>query len=87
MIFLQTFNGLISALISLFFHTHIDRSYSISTVFFANFEVKYVLEINYFTISRARIFSWSPGIDSNESIPPDYVARRAGTITLFLLGF
>jgi hypothetical protein len=37
--------------------------------------------------TRARIFKrlWSPGIDSNEKIPPDYVARRAGTITLFQL--
>ena len=39
-------------------------------------------------LTRARIFKrlWSPGIDSNESIPPDFEARRAGTITLFLLG-
>jgi hypothetical protein len=28
----------------------------------------------------------SPGIDSKASIPPAYVAWRAGTITLFLLG-
>jgi hypothetical protein len=37
---------------------------------------------------RARIFKrlWGPGIDSKELIPPVYVARRAGTITLFLLG-
>jgi hypothetical protein len=37
---------------------------------------------------RARIFEllWSPGIDSKASIPPAYVAWRAGTITLFLLG-
>ncbi len=37
---------------------------------------------------RARIFKrlWSPGIDSKEWIPPAYVAWRAGTITLFLLG-
>ncbi len=36
----------------------------------------------------ARIFKrlWSPGIDSKEWIPPAYVAWRAGTITLFLLG-
>jgi hypothetical protein len=27
-----------------------------------------------------------PGIDSKESIPPVYVAWRAGTTTLFLLG-
>ncbi len=27
-----------------------------------------------------------PGIDFKESIPPAYVARRAGTATLFLLG-
>jgi hypothetical protein len=27
-----------------------------------------------------------PGIDSKESIPPAYVAWRAGTTTLFLLG-
>ncbi len=30
--------------------------------------------------------SRSPRIDSKESIPPAYVARRAGTATLFLLG-
>jgi hypothetical protein len=32
---------------------------------------------------RARIFKllWSPGFDSNESIPSYYVARRVGTIT------
>jgi hypothetical protein len=37
---------------------------------------------------RARIFKrlWSPGIGSKASIPPAYVAWRAGTITLFLLG-
>jgi hypothetical protein len=29
---------------------------------------------------------WSPGIDSKALIPPAYVAWRAGTITLFLLG-
>jgi hypothetical protein len=29
---------------------------------------------------------WSPGIDSKVSIPPAYVAWRAGTITLILLG-
>jgi hypothetical protein len=36
-------------------------------------------------LTRARIFELlrSPGIDSN---PPAYVAWRAGTITLFLLG-
>ncbi len=28
---------------------------------------------------------WSPGIDAKASIPPAYVAWRAGTITLFLL--
>jgi hypothetical protein len=38
--------------------------------------------------SRARIFKrlWRPGIASKEWIPPAYVAWRAGTITLFLLG-
>ncbi len=38
--------------------------------------------------NRARIFKrlWSPGIDAKELIPPAYVAWRAGTITLFLLG-
>ncbi len=30
---------------------------------------------------------WSPWIDSEEWIPPAYVAWRARTITLFLLGF
>jgi hypothetical protein len=37
---------------------------------------------------RAWIFKIlrSPEIDSKESIPPAYVAWRAGTITLFLLG-
>ncbi len=29
---------------------------------------------------------WSPRIDSKELIPPAHAARRAGTITLFLLG-
>jgi hypothetical protein len=28
---------------------------------------------------------WSPGIDAKASIPPAYVAWRAGTLTLFLL--
>jgi hypothetical protein len=28
---------------------------------------------------------WRPGIDAKASIPPAYVAWRAGTITLFLL--
>ncbi len=39
-------------------------------------------------MNGARIFKrlWSPGIDSKEWIPPAYVAWRAGTITLFLLG-
>jgi hypothetical protein len=36
----------------------------------------------------ARIFKLlgSPGIDSKKSIPPAYVAWRAGTTTKFLLG-
>jgi hypothetical protein len=29
---------------------------------------------------------WSPGIDSNETIPIAYVVGCAGTTTLFLLG-
>jgi hypothetical protein len=39
-------------------------------------------------LTRARTFKclWGPGIDSKESIPPAYLAWRAGTITLFLLG-
>ena len=39
-------------------------------------------------IPRARIFKllWSQGIDSKELIPPAYVALRAGTMNLFLLG-
>jgi hypothetical protein len=43
--------------------------------------------LSYWT-AKARIFKrlWSPGIDSKELIPPAYVAWRAGTITLFLLG-
>ncbi len=42
----------------------------------------------YVSERRARIFKrlWSPGIDSKEWIPPAYVAWRAGTIALFLLG-
>ena len=38
--------------------------------------------------ARAGIFKplWSPGIDAKALIPPAYVAWRAGTITLFLLG-
>ncbi len=35
---------------------------------------------------RSRIFT-RLRIDSKESIPPAYVAWRAGTTTLFLLGF
>jgi hypothetical protein len=39
-------------------------------------------------VSRAGILKLlrSPGIDSKESIPPAFVAWRAGTTTLFLLG-
>jgi hypothetical protein len=42
----------------------------------------------YFQHGEHRIFEslWSPGIDTKEWIPPAYVAWRAGTITLFLLG-
>jgi hypothetical protein len=38
--------------------------------------------------NRAPIFKrlWSLGVDSKEWISPAYVAWRAGTITLFLLG-
>ncbi len=38
--------------------------------------------------ARARIFKllMSPRIDSKESIPTAYIAWRAGTTTLFLLG-
>jgi hypothetical protein len=38
--------------------------------------------------TRAGIFKplWSPGIDAKASTPPVYVAWRAGTITLFLVG-
>jgi hypothetical protein len=44
--------------------------------------------LNKMLLTWARIFKrwWSPGIDSKEWIPPAYVAWRAGTITLFLLG-
>jgi hypothetical protein len=37
---------------------------------------------------RARIFNLlrSPGIDSKDSIPPTYVAWRAGATDLFLFG-
>ncbi len=49
----------------------------------------YVLVLCVYTpqFSGARIFKrlWSPGIDSKASIPPAYVAWRAGMITLFLL--
>ncbi len=39
--------------------------------------------------NRVRIFKLlrSPRIDSKETIPPGCVALRAGTTTLFLLGF
>jgi hypothetical protein len=39
-------------------------------------------------ITRDRMFKrlWSPGIDFKEIILPAYVAWRAGTKTLFLLG-
>ncbi len=45
--------------------------------------------ITHQNVTRDRIFKRlrSPGIDSKELIPPAYVAWRAGTITLFLLGF
>ncbi len=38
--------------------------------------------------SRDGIFTLlrSPGIDSNDTIPPAYVTWRPGTTTLFLLG-
>jgi hypothetical protein len=41
-----------------------------------------------YRLARGGIFKLlrSPEIDSKESIPPNYVARRAGTTTLFLLG-
>ncbi len=38
----------------------------------------------YYTWARIRKRLRSPEIDSNESIPPAYVAGRAGTTTLFL---
>ena len=43
---------------------------------------------NFIEPSWAGIFKpvWSPGIDAKASTPPAYVARRAGTITLFLVG-
>jgi hypothetical protein len=41
------------------------------------------------TLTRDGIFKLlrSPGIDPKETIPPAYAAWRAGTTTLFLLGF
>jgi hypothetical protein len=41
------------------------------------------------SLDKAGIFNllWSPGIDFTESIPPAYVAWRAGTTTPLLLGF
>jgi hypothetical protein len=39
-----------------------------------------VTQIWYFKLLK------SPGIDSKESVPPAYVAWRAGMATLFLLG-
>ncbi len=49
--------------------------------------VNFVLMSSYLE-TLAGIFErvWGPGIDSKEWIPPAYVAWRAGTITLFLLG-
>ncbi len=46
-------------------------------------------ESAYENSSREGIFKllWSPGIDSKEWIPSAYVAWRACTTTLFLLGF
>ncbi len=48
--------------------------------------VAYTKVVN--NISRGGIFKllWSPEIDSKESIPPAYVAWRAGTKALSLLG-
>jgi hypothetical protein len=62
---------------------------SLPLTLFLSSEYSPVLPIPNLNISRSRIFKrvWSPGIDSNESIPPFYIARRRpGTITLFLLG-
>ncbi len=49
-----------------------------------NYDNRLVMAIVY----RVRTFKclWGPGIDSKEWIPPAYVAWRAGTKTLFLLG-
>ncbi len=43
--------------------------------------------LSFLFTSRARTFKilGSPGIESKESIPPAYVAWRAGTTTLLLL--
>jgi hypothetical protein len=53
-------------------------------------DIKINLQMNIDRYGRrpAGIFKpvWSPGIDAKASTPPAYVAWRAGTITLFLVG-
>jgi hypothetical protein len=44
-----------------------------------------LIEADTFTERIFKLLS-SPGIDSKESVPPAYLAWRAGTITLILLG-
>ena len=49
---------------------------------------RYSQSVTLVFLTGAGIFKplWRPGIDAKASIPPAYVAWRAGTITLFLLG-
>jgi hypothetical protein len=52
------------------------------------FKIPSLGPLGYGELSRDGIFKLlrSPGIDPKDSIPPAYVAWRAGTTTLLLLG-
>jgi hypothetical protein len=67
-----------------------QKSKTIAKIPFCEFHLcsLYRLKFAPCILYRARTFKclWGPGIDSKEWIPPVYVAWRAGTITLFLIG-
>ncbi len=60
--------------------------YSPPRVFLQDLKSVYSIYENEEDGARIFIRLWSPGIDSKVLIPQAYVAWRAGTITLFLLG-
>ncbi len=61
--------------------------YFVKLIFSRN-SVPFRPELRNWLFCRARTFKclWGPGIDYKELIPPAYVAWRAGTKALFLLG-